>query len=60
MKVGFISTRLAGTDGVSPETHKLAEVARRLGHQIYHCAGQLADGVPNPTLASNRHLHTCW
>ena len=50
MKVGFVSTRLAGTDGVSLETCKWAEVARRLGHEIYYCAGQLDDDAPNPTL----------
>jgi len=50
MKVGFISTRLAGTDGVSLETKKWAEVARLLGHQVYYCAGQLDEDAPNPTL----------
>ena len=43
MKVGFVSTRLAGTDGVSLETCKWAEVARSLGHEVFYCAGQLAD-----------------
>jgi len=56
MKVGFISTRLAGTDGVSLETHKLAEVIRRLGHQIYYCAGQLEDDAPNPMLIPEFHF----
>jgi glycosyltransferase involved in cell wall biosynthesis len=50
MKVGFVSTRLAGTDGVSLETAKWAEVAQRLGHEIHYCAGQLEDAAPNPTL----------
>ena len=56
MKVGFVSTRLAGTDGVSLETHKWAEVAQRLGHQIYYCAGQLEDDAPNPTLIPELHF----
>jgi glycosyltransferase involved in cell wall biosynthesis len=50
VRIGFVSTRLAGTDGVSLETHKWAEVARRLGHDIYYCAGQLEEQAPNPTL----------
>jgi glycosyltransferase involved in cell wall biosynthesis len=56
MKIGFISTRLAGTDGVSLETHKWAEVARRLGHEVYYCAGQLDDDAPNPTLFPELHF----
>jgi glycosyltransferase involved in cell wall biosynthesis len=56
MKIGFISTRLAGTDGVSLETRKWADVARRLGHEIYYCAGQLDDDAPNPTLIPECHF----
>ncbi|MCB8968138.1 MAG: glycosyltransferase family 4 protein [Ardenticatenaceae bacterium] len=46
MRIGFISTRLAGTDGVSLETHKLAAVLRQLGHDIFYCAGELEGDVP--------------
>jgi glycosyltransferase involved in cell wall biosynthesis len=47
MKIGFVSTRLAGTDGVSLETAKLAAVLRRMGHQVFYCAGELEhDGLP--------------
>ena len=56
MKIGFVSTRLAGTDGVSLETHKWAEVSRRLGHEIYYCAGQLEADAPNPTLIPELHF----
>ena len=56
MKVGFLSTRLAGTDGVSLETRKWAEVAQRLGHGVYYCAGQLDDDAPNPTLIPQLHF----
>ena len=41
MNVGFISTRLAGTDGVSLETAKFASICRRLGHNVFYCAGEL-------------------
>jgi glycosyltransferase involved in cell wall biosynthesis len=56
MKIGFISTRLAGTDGVSLETAKWAQVARSLGHEVYYCAGQLEDDAPNPTLIPELHF----
>ncbi|MCB9134498.1 MAG: glycosyltransferase family 4 protein [Anaerolineales bacterium] len=39
--LGFISTRLAGTDGVSLETAKLTIVFDRLGHRSFYCAGEL-------------------
>ena len=46
MRIGFISTRLAGTDGVSLETAKLATVLARLGHECFYCAGELAADLP--------------
>jgi glycosyltransferase involved in cell wall biosynthesis len=41
VNIGFISFRLAGTDGVSLETSKWGEIMHRLGHQIYYFAGEL-------------------
>jgi len=41
MRIGIISTRLAGTDGVSLEVEKIALVLRRLGHEVFYCAGEL-------------------
>ena len=38
--IGFISTRFAGTDGVSLEAGKWAAVLERLGHQCFYFAGQ--------------------
>ena len=46
MRIGFISTRLAGTDGVSLETQKLATIVRRMGHEAFYCAGELDGDVP--------------
>lgn len=47
LNIGFLSTRLAGTDGVSLETAKMAAVCRAMGHAVYYCAGELdADGPP--------------
>ncbi len=39
--VGFISTRFAGTDGVSLETAKWADVFERVGFSCYYFAGEL-------------------
>jgi len=39
-RVGFISTRFAGTDGVSLETAKWAEVLKRMGLGCFYFAGQ--------------------
>ena len=38
-RIGFISTRFAGTDGVSLETAKWATVIERMGHQCYYFSG---------------------
>lgn len=56
MRIGFIATRLAGTDGVSLETHKWAEVAKLLGHEVFYCAGKLDEDAPNPTLIPELHF----
>ena len=40
MRIGFVSTRLAGTDGVSLETRKWAEVLTGLGHECFCFAGE--------------------
>lgn len=54
MRIGFISTRLAGTDGVSLETEKWATVLQRMGHETVYCAGELggyaADGLLVPAM----------
>lgn len=39
-RIGFISTRFAGTDGVSLETSKWATVLERLGHECFYFCGQ--------------------
>jgi len=56
MKIGFVSTRLAGTDGVSLETQKWAQVSRRLGHDVYYCAGRVKEDMPNATQIPDLHF----
>ncbi len=46
MNIGFVSTRLAGNDGVSLETAKLAAVLQRHGHAMAYLAGELESGLP--------------
>jgi len=43
--IGFVSTRFAGTDGVTMESSKWAAVLRRNGHKCFWFAGQL-DRIP--------------
>jgi len=38
-RIGFVSTRFAGTDGVSLETSKWATVLERMGHKCFYFAG---------------------
>lgn len=40
-RIGFVSTRIHGTDGVTLETRKWAEILTGLGHTCYWMAGQL-------------------
>lgn len=39
-RIGFVSTRFEGTDGVSLEAAKWAEVLERLGHSCFYFAGK--------------------
>ena len=54
MRIGFVSTRLAGTDGVSLEVEKWTRVLQRLGHAVFFAAGELggytSEGMRIPTL----------
>jgi len=52
----YVSTRLAGTDGVSLENAKLLHVLEELGFSPHMCAGELdADGPPG-TLVPELHF----
>ncbi|MDH7485997.1 MAG: glycosyltransferase family 4 protein [Anaerolineae bacterium] len=57
MNVGFVSTRLAGTDGVSLETGKWATIFERLGHKVYYCAGELDPGLPGLSVPEMHFTH---
>ncbi len=61
--IGFISTRFAGTDGVTLESSKWAQVLRRMGHPCFWFAGQL-DKAPERSLLVPevffQHEHNVW
>ncbi len=40
-RIGFVSTRLAGMDGVSLETDKWSDIFEEDGHECYYMAGEL-------------------
>ncbi len=48
-RIAFISTRLAGTDGVSLETAKWADVLTRMGLECFYIAGK-CDRPPERTI----------
>jgi len=57
MNIGFISTRLAGTDGVSLEVEKWVRVLRRMGHETFFCAGELGGYAAGGTLIPQLHFN---
>jgi glycosyltransferase involved in cell wall biosynthesis len=56
MHIGIISTRLNGTDGVSLEVEKWVKVLRRLGHEMFFCAGELGGYASGGTLIPQLHF----
>jgi glycosyltransferase involved in cell wall biosynthesis len=56
MHIGFIATRLHGTDGVTLEVEKWAKVLTNLGHEVYFCAGELGGYAKDGTLIPELHF----
>jgi mannosylglucosylglycerate synthase len=54
--IGFISTRLAGTDGVSLETEKWASVLNSLGHECFYFAGESDRPAERSMLVPEAHF----
>jgi glycosyltransferase involved in cell wall biosynthesis len=54
--IGFVSTRFAGTDGVSLESSKWAEVLQRMGHACYWFAGELDRKIHASCLVPEAHF----
>ena len=49
VNIGFVSFRFQGTDGVSLETSKWAEVLEEMGHKCYYFSG-LSDRAPERSM----------
>lgn len=56
MRIGFIATRLSGTDGVSLEVEKWARVLQEMGHELFYCAGELGGYAAGGTLIPRLHF----
>jgi mannosylglucosylglycerate synthase len=56
MRIGVIATRLSGTDGVTLEVEKWAQVLSRMGHELYYCAGELDGYAKEGTLLPKLHF----
>jgi len=56
-RIAFVSFRFAGTDGVSLETAKWAEVLERLGHQCVFFGGELDTPASQSFLTEEAHFH---
>jgi glycosyltransferase involved in cell wall biosynthesis len=57
-KIGFVATRFAGTDGVSLEAAKWAEVLSEAGHQCFWFAGELDKPAAISALVPEAHFQT--
>ena len=56
-RVGFVSTRIAGTDGVSLEIAKWAEVIERAGIECYYIAGELDRPADRSFIIEEAHFN---
>lgn len=55
-RIGFVSTRIAGTDGVSLETYKWYQVLERNGYECYFFAGELDTPANRSFLEPKAHF----
>lgn len=57
MRIGFISTRINGSDGVSLEIQKWAAILKQLGHELYYCAGELNSSLEGSLIPRMHFQH---
>lgn len=55
--IGFISTRLCGTDGVSLETAKWAKIFEEEGHLCFYMAGEIGESSQRSLLVEEAHFN---
>ncbi|MBU4463613.1 MAG: glycosyltransferase family 4 protein [Desulfobacteraceae bacterium] len=61
--IGFVSTRFAGTDGVTLESSKWAQVIKKSGHSCFWFAGELDRNLQNSLLVPEaffKHKENNW
>lgn len=58
MNIGFISTRFCGTDGVTLETSKWAQIFHRNGYKCFWFAGELDRDPSTSYLAPEAHFQS--
>ena len=61
--IGFVSTRFAGTDGVTLESSKWAQVIKKSGHSCFWFAGELDRNSQNSFLVTEaffKHKDNKW
>jgi glycosyltransferase involved in cell wall biosynthesis len=56
LNIGFVSTRFSGTDGVTLESSKWAEVFQQNGHRCFWFAGELDRGNGSRYLVREAHF----
>ena len=56
--IGFVSFRFAGTDGVSLETAKWAEILEEMGHACYYFAGESDRPADRAMVVPEAHFRT--
>jgi mannosylglucosylglycerate synthase len=58
LRIGFVSTRFAGTDGVSLETNKWASVLQEMGHTCYFFSGMSDHPAEISYVVAEAFFHT--
>ena len=58
LNIGFVSTRISGTDGVSLEIEKWEQILKEFGHNIYWFAGELDRAPERSFLVSEAYFNT--
>lgn len=58
LNVGMVATRLAGTDGVTLESRKMAAVLEQAGHRVTSFAGLLDERFSSGRLVPDAHFET--
>jgi mannosylglucosylglycerate synthase len=57
LRIGFVSTRIRGTDGVSLEIEKWTRVLQRMGHECFFIAGASDRAPERSQVIPEAHFH---